>query len=190
LDKVALRQQLRRKRAAIDASTAQHAAERAAQLLARTLWVKRAQHIAAYLDYGSELQTAPLIEYLLASGKQIYLPRVGVNGRMRFLRLGDRTPLRCNRHGITEPAGSRAARSLRRMDVVILPLLGFDQRGARLGTGGGYYDRALAFPRAFRKPLLVGYGYEQQKAASIPTEPWDIRLDAMVTEQSIYTFNR
>ena len=190
LNKVALRQQLRRNRAAIDATTAHHAAEQAAQHLARTPWLRRAQHIAAYLDYGSELQTSSLIDYLLACGKQIYVPRIGANNRMRFLRLDDRTPLRCNRYGITEPAGSRPIRSLRQMDVVLLPLLGFDHHGARLGTGGGYYDRALAFPRAFRKPLLVGYGYELQKVESIPTESWDIRLDAMVTEQGIYTFNR
>lgn len=189
-DKTALRQQLRQARDAIAPELAYHAAERAAQQLARTPWVRRAQHIAAYLDYSSELPTSPLINYLLACGKQIYIPRISANNRMHFLRLDDYTPLRRNRYGITEPTGSRPAHGLRHMDMVLLPLLGFDQHGARLGTGGGYYDRALAFPRTFRKPLLVGYGYEQQKVESIPTEPWDIRLDAMATEQGIYTFNR
>ena len=190
LNKVALRQQLRQARAAIDPKAACNAAELAAQHLARTPWIRRARHVAAYLDYGCELQTSPLIEYLLGSSKQIYIPRICANNRMRFFRLDERTPLRQNRYGITEPASSRPARSLRHMDVVILPLLGFDHHGTRLGSGGGYYDRALAFPRVFRKPLLIGYGYACQNVKSIPREAWDIRLDAVATEQGIFQFNR
>lgn len=190
LNKVALRQQLRRDRAAIDAATAHHAAESAARYLVSSLWIRRARHIAAYLDYGSELPTSALIEVLLGSGKQIYVPRIGASQRMQFFRLNARTPLRQNRYGITEPASARPARSLRRMDVVILPLLGFDHHGTRLGTGGGYYDRALAFPRAFRKPLLIGYGYACQNVKSIPRESWDISLDAVATERGIFHFNR
>lgn len=190
LDKVALRQQLRQSRAAMDARAALHAAEHAARQLAGTPWIRRARHVAVYLDHGSELPTSPLIEYLLGSGKKIYAPRIGADQRMRFLQLAEYTPLRLNRYGITEPAGSCPARRLRHMDVVILPLLGFDRRGTRLGSGGGYYDRALAFPRAFRKPLLIGYGYACQNIESIPREPWDIRLDAVATEQGIFQFNR
>ena len=190
LNKVALRQQLRRKRAAIDATTAHHAAQSAAGYVAASSWIRRAQYVAVYLDYGSELQTSPLIEVLLGEGKQVYVPRISANNGMRFLRLYARMPLRQNHYGISEPAVSRPVRSLRHMDVVILPLLGFDHNGIRLGTGGGYYDRALAFPRVIRKPLLIGYSYASQHVESIPHEPWDIRLDAIATEQGIFHFNR
>lgn len=185
-----LRQQLWQTRSAINPEDARSAALSAAQQLAGCVWIRRAQHIAVYLDYGSELQTAPLLEHLLASGKQVYVPKISGRNDMRFLCLDERTPLRQNRYGITEPAIQRPARSLRHMDIVLLPLLGFDQTGTRLGTGGGYYDRALAFPRTFRRPLLIGYGYACQKVESIPREPWDIRLDAVATEQGLFQFNR
>lgn len=189
-DKTALRQQLRRSRAAMAPEYAHNAAIAAAQHLAGCLWIRRARHVATYLDYGSELQTSPLIDVLLAGGKQVYVPKITTGNRMRFLRLDRRTPLRQNRHGIAEPARSRPAQRLRRMDVVILPLLGFDAQGNRLGTGGGYYDRALAFARTFHRPLLIGYGYACQKVDSIPHERWDIRLDAVATEQGLFQFNR
>jgi 5-formyltetrahydrofolate cyclo-ligase len=185
-----LRQHLRRKRAAIAQQQAQQAAALAAQYLATTLWLRHARHVAAYLDYGSELQTTPLIDWLLANGKRVYVPKIGANQRMRFVQLTRHTALRQNLFGILQPAPSRPARSPRHMDVILLPLLGFDLRGTRLGTGGGYYDRALAFPCVSRKPLLIGYGYAQQNVESIPAEPWDIRLDAVATELGIYHFNR
>jgi 5-formyltetrahydrofolate cyclo-ligase len=179
---------LRHKRSAIPDETTRESALRAACHLAGSRWLRHAQHVAVYLDYGSELGTAPLIDALLREGKQVYVPRIGAQRRMRFLQLTAATPLRMNAFGIPEPAGRVRLRGVRRLDVIVLPLLGFDGRGHRLGTGGGYYDRALAAPRPFRKPLLVGYGYEMQKVAAIPSEPWDIRLDAAATEAGLYKF--
>ena len=186
--KSALRRELRRKRNAIPSENARHAALMAACHLAGSAWLRHAHHIAVYLDCGSELGTAALIDALLQEGKQIYVPRIGARQRMRFVRLTADTPLRMNRFGITEPAGRQRQRGARQMDVIVLPLLGFDSSGHRLGTGGGYYDRALASPRPFRKPLLVGYGYAVQKVAVIPSEAWDVRLDAAATETGIYKF--
>lgn len=186
--KSALRRELRRKRNAILPEDARHAALMAACHLAGSSWLRRARHVAVYLGYGSELDTSALIDTLLLQGKQVYVPRIGAQQRMRFLRLTADTPLRLNPFGIAEPAGRQRQRGARRMDVIVLPLLGFDGRGHRLGTGGGYYDRALASPRPFRKPLLVGYGYAVQKVASIPSEPWDVHLNAAATEAGLYKF--
>lgn len=186
--KSALRHALRQKRDAISPEDAQAAALAAACHLAGSVWLRRARHIALYLDYGSELGTSTLIDALLGEDKQVYVPRVAQNQRMRFLQLRADMPLRLNRFGIAEPAGRSRERGARRMDVIVLPLLGFDGAGHRLGSGGGYYDRALAAPRPFRKPLLVGYGYEVQKVSAIPAEPWDIKLDAVATESGIYKF--
>ena len=74
------------------------------------------------------------------------------------------------------------------MRFVLLPLLGFDHQGFRLGQGGGYYDRALASLR-FRRPLLVGLAYDCQRVEVVPREAWDQPLDAVVTPTRIYRFN-
>jgi 5-formyltetrahydrofolate cyclo-ligase len=186
--KSALRRELRQRRNSIPLEDARAAALAAACRLAGSVWLRRARHVAVYLDYRSELGTSNLIDALLRAGKQVYVPRIAQHRRMRFLQLHADTPLRINPFGIAEPCGRLRARGARRMDLIVLPLLGFDSAGHRLGTGGGYYDRALAAPRPFRKPLLVGYGYEMQKVPAIPAEPWDIKLDAMATETGIYKF--
>lgn len=183
-----LRRELRNQRNAIPTETARRAELLAACHLAASAWLRHARHVAVYLDYGSELGTSALIDALLRDGKQVYVPRIITQRRMCFVQLTARTPLRLNPFGISEPAGRPRQRSARQMDVIVLPLLGFDGRGHRLGTGGGYYDRALAAPRPFRKPRLVGYGYELQKVTALPAERWDIRLDAAATEAGIYKF--
>lgn len=186
--KSALRRELRRKRSDISPEDAREAALAAACHLAGSAWLRRAQHIAVYLSYGSELGTAALLDILLREGKNVYVPRIGTERRMRFVEIKPTTPLRLNMLGIKEPAGRLRTRRVKQLDVIIVPLLGFDSTGQRLGNGGGYYDRALATPRPFRKPLLVGYGYEIQRTAVIPSEPWDICLNAVATEVGIYKF--
>jgi 5-formyltetrahydrofolate cyclo-ligase len=73
-------------------------------------------------------------------------------------------------------------------EIVIVPLLAFDARGYRLGYGGGYYDRTLEALRARRPTLAVGFGFAAQEVASVPIEPTDQRLDAMVCEDGLRLF--
>ena len=186
--KATLRRELRRKRSQISSEDARQAALLAACHLAGSPWLRKAKHVAVYLNYGSELGTEPLIDALLSEGKNVYVPRIAPERRMRFVQLKANTPRRLNMLRIEEPAGRLLARRVKQFDVILVPLLGFDSSGQRLGNGGGYYDRALAAPRPFRKPLLVGYGYELQRVATIPSEPWDIRLNAVATEAGLYKF--
>ena len=79
------------------------------------------------------------------------------------------------------------------LDLILLPLVGFDLKGNRLGMGGGYYDRTLSYLRHRRfwiKPRLVGVAHECQKVDSLIARPWDIPLDAVVTETAFYRFNK
>jgi 5-formyltetrahydrofolate cyclo-ligase len=104
---------------------------------------------------------------------------------MRFVELTGRQ--RRNRLGIHEPEGSRSM-GARWLDVVFLPLVGFDDHGVRLGMGGGYYDRAFAFRRwrtAWHTPRLIGLAYALQQVESLPAAHHDVRLDAVVTEERI-----
>lgn len=74
------------------------------------------------------------------------------------------------------------------MDVVMLPLLGFDVRGTRLGQGGGYYDRTLS-KTSFR-PYRIGLAYAAQQVPVLPREPWDVPLHAVLTESGLRRFAR
>ena len=97
-----------------------------------------------------------------------------------------------NRYGIPEPMDTQP-RSARQLDLLLIPLVGFDSAGHRLGMGGGYYDATLAFlrhRRHWRKPRLLGVAYECQKVEALPHDPWDMPLDAVLTERRLYRFNR
>ena len=92
--------------------------------------------------------------------------------------------------GFVQPAVG-AIQDPRRLDLVLVPLVGFDGAGARLGMGGGHYDRCFRFrgwKRVWRHPKLLGVGYDFQRLASIQREPWDVPLDGAVTESQNWIF--
>lgn len=178
--KQALRKDLRRRRMAIPQPARHRAAIRAARMLAGHRWFRDARHIGVYLPTGSELSTWPLIMAAWASGRKLYVPRIGRNGQMQFVALHPHSPMRPNRHGIQEPC-TRRHRPPRELDLLVIPVLGFGSDGRRLGAGGGYYDRLLARCGG-RRPHRVGYGYSVQQCEQIPAESWDQRLHGVVTE--------
>ena len=103
-------------------------------------------------------------------------------GTMRFAAYRADEALRQGRHGLCEPANP----ALLRPALVLAPLVAFDARGNRLGMGGGHYDRYFAeHPRAER----IGVAHECQRTAELPVDPWDVRLDAVVTEQGWQWFD-
>lgn len=178
--KQALRKELRSRRVAIARPARNRAAVSAARILARHAWFRNARHIGLYLPTGSELSTWPLIVAAWTSGRKLYVPRIGQNGRMHFVALLPGSPMRPNRHGIAEPC-TRTRRPPRQLDLLVIPLLGFAADGRRLGAGGGYYDRLLARCSQHR-PHRIGYGFAAQQCEQIPAEGWDQRLHAVVTE--------
>ncbi|PPE75380.1 5-formyltetrahydrofolate cyclo-ligase [Solimonas fluminis] len=182
-----MRREFRRLRRTLGPAQRRRAAARAAARFARSLLFRRARQLALYLAHGSELDTLPLLHRCHAAGKAVYVPRVLDGHRMRFERYAPGTRLRRNRYGILEPAIRGARRGPMRLDLVVVPLTAFDARGHRLGAGGGYYDRAFAGRRGSR-PRLVGYAYALQQAPALPAEPWDVRLDAVVTDKTLFVF--
>ena len=104
---------------------------------------------------------------------------------MRFVEM--RGLLRTNRLGIAEPAGDVTV-GARWLDIVFLPLTGFDRAGVRLGSGGGFYDRAFAFRRWRRfwhAPRLIGLGYAFQELPHLQSAAHDVLMDAVVTEEGM-----
>jgi 5-formyltetrahydrofolate cyclo-ligase len=187
--KTGLRREVRAKRVALPVTVARPAARHAIRRLWSLPVMARARSVAMYLPVGSELDCTPLAVQAWARGREVFLPIVA-GTRLRFAPFGPGTELRANQFGILEPVTpARQLRGARHMDVIVTPLIAFDARGNRLGTGGGYYDRTLAFLKqraCSRRPHLVGIAFEMQKLDVVPVEEWDVRLDAVVTEKKTY----
>jgi 5-formyltetrahydrofolate cyclo-ligase len=185
------RRRLRRLRASID-RTERAAAERAIVGLLDGLPVfRRAARVALYLPMRGEVDLRPAMLAAWRRGTAIYLPRI-VNRRltqMTFVPWTPAGPRRRNVYGIEEPALDARRLDPRQLDLVVLPVVGFDRRGNRLGMGAGYYDRALRRrldrTRSWRRPRLVGVAFACQELTSIPVSPWDVPLDLVVTEHGL-----
>ena len=184
-DKQRLRRTLRNIRQAIPYGARQRAARGVARHVRRSPRLCRARRIAVYLPMGSELPTAPLIAALQSRRIAVFVPALS-GGMLRFRALDGR---RLRRHplGMLQPSTGIALRASA-MDVVLLPLLGFDAKGSRLGQGGGYYDRELS--RCRFRPYRVGLAYAAQQLATLPCERWDQRLHAVLTERGLHRFSR
>ncbi len=180
-----LRKTLRAQRKAIPLSAQCKAARAIAQRIFRCTVIRRARRIGVYLSMGSELPTGPLIAALKARKIAVFAPVI-LRGALRF-RLLVGTRLQTHELGMPQPRNG-VALPASAMDVVVLPLLGFDARGARLGQGGGYYDRALS-PCRFR-PYRLGLAYAAQQVDRLPAEPFDQPIDAVLTERGLQRFNR
>jgi 5-formyltetrahydrofolate cyclo-ligase len=193
-DLLALRRQLRTQRQTLDDDKQFHLSQRAVQQLASHRFFRSAQHIACYLPNDGELDVTPLIDQAWAMGKTIYLPVLSSIHRnhLHFLPYRPDDELVCNRFGIPEPVvRSRRMVDLKRLDLVLLPLVGFDAKGNRLGMGGGFYDRSFAFLRRRKgwfKPGLLGVAYDFQEVKSFKCNPWDVPLNGVVTETGIRLF--
>lgn len=184
--KKAIRAQLRARRRAVRPVERRQAARAISRLAWRIPAVRRARSIGLYLPMADEIDVLPLINHLLAQSKAVFLPQVPERGRrrMHFGRIEDRQSFTLNRFGIAEPV-SRCRIRADGLDVLFLPLLGFDQRGNRLGMGGGFYDATLAAVRPYRRPLCIGVAYACQQINDAPIEPWDQPLTAVLTESAI-----
>ncbi len=190
-DRSTLRRQLRAARRALSPLEQHQASQRLWRQLAQHPLFRRARHIAFYLANDGEIDPAILLEHAQRLGKQCYLPVITgwPADRMHFQRLVPGQRWITNRFGIREPlidAGLQARPW--RLDLVLMPLVGFDAAGNRLGMGGGFYDRTFAYRRrrqCWTGPRLLGLAHHCQKVAQLPTASWDIPLDGIVSDQQI-----
>jgi len=191
-DLPALRRWLRAQRRAITGPARRDAAIRVARRIDAARWLQPGRSIGLYLAMPDELDTAPLLALARARGCRIAVPRITStrHNRMRFEEL--KGPLRRGAFGISEP-GSGTPRAARALDVVFMPLVGFDRDGNRIGMGRGFYDRLFAHRarmRLWRRPLLVGIAYDEQCVPRLQSAAHDVPLDALVTQSSVLRFNR
>lgn len=182
-----LRRLLRARRRDLPSVQQRRAAHLLVRHAVRQRWYVEARSIAAYIAADGEIDPAILIRRALRDGKRVCLPRLMPGNRLVFIeyRAGER--LRRNRFGIPEPYIRRIVATME-LDVVLLPLVGFDDRGNRLGMGGGFYDRTFAASRQAGRarigaPRLIGLAHSFQQVDSLPEQPWDVPLSGVLTER-------
>ena len=184
-----LRREARARRAAVDPATRESLA-RALLAFARTLASSTPPDavVSLYRAIGDEPDLDPLASALAAAGRRTALPAIGALATpltFRLWRPGE--ALERNAKGLDEPpAGTPEAAP----DVVFVPLLAFDRRGARLGYGGGYYDATLRALRAAKPICAIGVAFASAEVDAAPEGPFDERLDAIVVEDGVRTFQR
>jgi 5-formyltetrahydrofolate cyclo-ligase len=188
----ALRRRLRRARRALGAARLRANSESIVSRLHALREARVARRIAWYIAADGEPDLSGLRAGPLASARNWYLPvlRGHAKGRLWFVRQRPGEPMRPNRYGIPEPACRRnRLQPVHGLDLILMPLVGFDVRCNRLGMGAGFYDRSLAplrHRRHWRRPLLIGVAHECQRVEHIDARPWDVPLDAVVTEAAVY----
>ena len=141
---------------------------------------------AAYLPIKGELDPQPLMQALFERGCGLCLPVIGVNKAMSFHRFTPGDHLKPNRYGIPEPDSDPVAKA--QISLMLVPLVAFDHLGTRLGMGAGYYDRFLTTGE--HRPLLIGLAHAlQQSSQTLRREPWDVPLNAVITELGTQWFD-
>lgn len=180
-DKADLRRRLRAARRAVGPRERLDAAQ-AVDAGLRQLGLPRPHtRISAYRAMDGEIDPSIVLHRALAIGCDVHLPVITSlrSRRMSFVPLT----------GAGTPAAPPAAIAPRWLDLVLVPLVGFDDRGNRLGMGAAFYDRHFGFlrhRRAWRRPLLIGLAFDRQRVLNLPVAPHDVPLWGVVTERGFY----
>jgi len=158
------------------------------QHLSALIEARSISSLAAFWPFDGEPDMIPLYRQLLDQGIKIALPKVAASGiSMEFHAWQTDHTLEQNRFGIPEP-GNTEIISLSTCPLLIMPLVGYDRLGNRLGVGSGYYDRYLESMRNSPLPLRVGIAYSLQEIEPLKQNDWDIPLHAVVNENGWFTF--
>lgn len=181
--KIALRTELRARRAAHVAAIGAEAARAAARTAADNLLphIPPGASVSLYLAMHDEIDPAPLYDALHARGHALSLPCLIDRTTMRFLAWAPGDPIEHGPMKLRQPLPTAPERA---PDLIVTPLTGFDRMGGRIGYGAGHYDRAFQrYPGAHR----FGFAWAMQEVETVPHDPWDVRLHAIATEEGLVT---
>ncbi|MBX3321816.1 MAG: 5-formyltetrahydrofolate cyclo-ligase [Phycisphaeraceae bacterium] len=140
--------------------------------------------VLAYLWLGDEPRIDDLMQWLLSRGRCVCVPMVDWSaGEMAPGRVGNLDSLVTGRYGVREPEGGSEVVPILEIGTVLVPGVGFDRDGYRLGRGGGFYDRFLS--RLGPEVRRVGVVFENRVVACVPRDPWDEKVERIVTERGV-----
>ena len=140
-----------------------------------------ANNLGGYYTYNYEIDDLEILELLEKKGFKISLPIIKKNNQMDFFRLSNNDPLKINKFGIPEPISTKKFNP----DILLIPLVGYDNNLNRLGYGGGFYDRYIEKIEKIKEVIKIGLAFSCQKIKNIPLSKYDKKLDFIITEKEI-----
>ncbi len=180
-----LRRSLRQKRRAISPANRKKFSHKLLAQCKKSGILRHSKKIALYLPNDGEIDTIDIQNFCIQHQIELYLPIL--SGKiLKFAKLS--LPLKVNKFGIYEPNITQLI-SLKKLNLILLPLVGFDARKNRIGMGGGFYDQTLAFKKhqkMMKNPKLYGLAFDCQHVEKINTQEWDVPLDLVITPSEIY----
>lgn len=180
----ALRNSIRDRRKQLSPDVVSHASESIAQKIKLLPEFVDAECIALYVSNESEVDPVGILDAALQAHKKTYLP-VLKRKILYFCRVDKNTQYIKNRFDILEPVYTEHDLvAVDQLDLLLMPLVAFDAQCHRVGRGGGYYDRTLVVRK--KSASLIGLAYEFQKVDHIVPQPWDISMNKIITEKTVY----
>jgi len=177
-EKVALRKHLLEKRDATSFDLMQIHSKKILSKLIKTKIISEAESIGCYYSIGSEVQTVELITHLLNVKKIVSLPRISENN-MSFRKINDLSKLEKGEFDIPEPKDNAPVEE--KQDIILIPCVGLDNDGNRIGYGAGFYDKYLEN----KKVIKIGLSYSKQIVKTIPVSEKDVKMDWIITEKDV-----
>lgn len=145
--------------------------------------------IAGYWAIKGEVDVVPLLLEMIRRGHRAALPQVAEFRKPLIFRAWhEHARMQDGRYGIREPDPAEADAVV--PDIILVPMLAFDERGGRLGYGSGFYDRTFDSLKTLHKVTAIGIAWDMQKLEGIPQDPYDYPMDMIVTEKNIYRFEK
>ena len=138
--------------------------------------------VGAYYPYNFEIDTISIIKTLSKKKFKLSLPKISKQNHMDFYEWSFEDPLKINTFGIPEPSSKKIVYP----DILLVPLVAFDKKLNRIGYGGGYYDRYISRILKKKEIITIGLGYSFQQIKEVIINKFDIKLNYIVTEKSIY----
>ena len=154
-------------------------------------FIRDKRRIAGYQAVRGEISVDALLQNARTQGALTALPVV-TGDTLLFAPFTDQTPMLKRRFGLTEPDVPKTTYlQPEELDCILVPLVAFDEAANRLGMGGGFYDKSFEFMRDApnrlkQQPLLIGVAHELQKAETVFHEWWDVPLDMVITDKTVY----
>ncbi|CZH56579.1 TPA: 5-formyltetrahydrofolate cyclo-ligase [Legionella pneumophila] len=185
--KVALRNTIKQVRSKLSVSYRTASSNQICTRIRSLEQYRQAKRIALYFAVNGEVDLTFLWKSAPLQGKYCYFPVLNNDSTLSFLPATPNTPFKTNKYDIPEPdVDIELALPVDELDLIIMPLVAFDAHCTRLGMGSGYYDRTLSNKS---KAHLLGVAYQFQRVDYIEPRPWDVPLDAVITQKAIYWRN-
>jgi len=195
-----LRSSMRNTRRSISPKQQSQAAEKLLPRILEQEDFNKASNIVFYQAFDGEINPSLVMQAALTQGKRCFLPLIGeTRETLAFVEYKSGATLTRNSFGILEPTlYPNDALAPEHMDMIFMPLVAFDLSGTRLGMGKGYYDKKLAFMlgnsrekslTSGKKPVLIGLAHECQRVEQLERAEWDVPMDKIITDQTIYTIS-